>query len=76
MFVPHIEFIAEKPASHRHDVEKALFVMLGCSFRRDNQNEAIFVDECFRFSLLSLIISVSSSSETVNSADSKAFDTN
>jgi hypothetical protein len=46
-------FIAEKPAKHRDDVEKgksaliAFFVMMGYSCRRDNQNEAISVEESF-----------------------------
>jgi hypothetical protein len=76
-------FMAEKTASHRYDVETgrsvsvAFFVMMGYSCRRDNQNEAISVDECFSFSRLSFLIFVSpSSSATVNSAHSNALNTN
>jgi hypothetical protein len=84
LFLLSIVFIAEKPVSHRYVVEKgrlasiAFFVMMGYSCRRDNQNEAIrvSVDECFIFSLPSCLMSVSSSSATVNSADSNTLDTN
>jgi hypothetical protein len=74
-FLRIILFIAEQPASHRYDVEKGIAFFVSC--RRDNQNEAISVDECFSFGLLSSLISVSSSSSaTVNSADSNALHTN
>jgi hypothetical protein len=82
LFLLPIVFIAEKTASHRHDVETgrststAFFVMTGYSCRRDNHNEAIRVSvgECFKFSfsLLSFRMSVSPSS----SAGSNALDTN
>jgi hypothetical protein len=75
-------FIPEKPASYRYNAEKgrsasiAFFVIMGYSRRRDYPNEAISVDELFSFSLLSLLVSVSSSSSaTVNSDDSKALKT-
>jgi hypothetical protein len=82
LFLLFIMFIAEKPASHRYDVETgrsasvAFFVMMGYSCRRDNQNQAVSIDELFSFGLLSSLISVSSfSSATFNSADSNAFNT-
>jgi hypothetical protein len=58
-------FIAEEPASDRYDVERgssatiAFFITMGYTYQRDSQNKAIFVDECFCFSLLSFLISVS-----------------
>ena len=80
LFLLFTVVITEKPASQRYDVEKgrsasiALFVIMGYSSLRDNQNEVISVDKCFRFSPLSFLISVSSSSsETVNFADPQAF---
>jgi hypothetical protein len=52
-------------------------VMVGCSCWRDNQYEAVSVDECYSFSLLLFHISFSSSSSaTVNSPDSNALNTN
>jgi hypothetical protein len=75
-------FITQKPASHRYNVEKRMsgsiahFMMMGYSCQRDDQNEAISVDECFSFSLLLFPIFVSSSSATINSADSNALLTN
>jgi hypothetical protein len=77
-----IVFIAEKPASRKYDAEKGgsasvtLFVMMGYSCWRDNKNEAISANECFSFNLLSCLISMSSSSATVNSADSNALNAN
>jgi hypothetical protein len=65
-----------QPHTEGRSVSIPLFVMMGYSCRQDNQNEAISVDECFSFSLLSPLISVSSSSATVNSADSNALNTN
>jgi hypothetical protein len=77
-----IVLTAEKPASHRYDVENgwsasvAIFVTMGHSRRRNNQKEAISVEQFFSFSLLSCFISVSSSfSAAVNSADSNAINT-
>jgi hypothetical protein len=77
-----IIFIAEKPASHKYDVEKgtsvsiAFFVMMGYSHQRYNQNEAICFDERFSSNLLSYPISISSSSSaTVNSTDWYTFNT-
>jgi hypothetical protein len=82
LFLRFIVFTAEKPASHKYDVEKGIraaiasFVMMGYSCRVDNQNEAVCIDECYSFSLLSFLISVSSSySATVSSADSDALNT-
>jgi hypothetical protein len=73
----------EASLTHTYDVEKgrrasvAFFVMMGYSSRRDNQNEAISVVECFGFSFLSILICVSSASyAAVNSADSNALNTN
>jgi hypothetical protein len=75
-------FIVEKPVSHRYNLEKGrsasitFFVMTGYYCQGENQHEAISVDEGFSFGLLSFLISVSSSSTAVNSADSNTFNIN
>jgi hypothetical protein len=66
--------LAEKPVQKRRSDSIAFFVMMAYSCRRDNENQAVSIDECFRFGLLSFLISVSSSfSATVNSVDSDAL---
>jgi hypothetical protein len=76
LFLLFIVFIAEKPASHRHDLEKGssasitYFVMMEHSCRTDNQNES------FSCSLLSCHISGSSSSSAApDYEDSNALNT-
>jgi hypothetical protein len=75
LFLLFSVFIAEKPASDRCTVEKersfsvTFFMMMWYSCQRDNQNDVESVD-------LSFLISISSSSATVNSADLNALNTN
>jgi hypothetical protein len=82
LFLLFIVFITEKSASHRYDARKgrsaliSFFVVMGYSCWKDIQKQAISVDERFSFSLLSFLISISSSSATVNSALSNVLNTN
>jgi hypothetical protein len=83
LFPLFIVFIVHKPASHWCRVEEGrsasivFFLMTGDRCRRDSQNKGISVHECFSFSFLSSLISVSlSSSLRVNFADLNALNTN